>query len=77
MLDITEQKQTEHALRSSAEQLTALSRRLVEIQEAERRQLSRELHDRVGQNLTALSINLDILRHELSRASATPSSARA
>jgi PAS domain S-box-containing protein len=66
VLDITEQKQTEHALRTSAEQLTALSRRLVEVQEAERRQLSRELHDRVGQNLTALSINLDILRTGLS-----------
>jgi PAS domain S-box-containing protein len=61
VLDITEQKRTEDALRASAEQLTALSRRLVEVQEAERRQLSRELHDRVGQNLTALSINLDIL----------------
>ena len=65
VLDITEQKETEHALRSSAEQLTALSRRLVEIQESERRQLSRELHDRVGQNLTALSINLDILNTTL------------
>ena len=66
VLDITEQKQTEHALRTSADQLTALSRRLVEVQETERRQLSRELHDRVGQNLTALSINLDILRTSLS-----------
>jgi PAS domain S-box-containing protein len=66
VLDITEQKQTEGALRASAEQLTALSRRLVEVQEAERRKLSRELHDRVGQNLTALSINLDILRTSLS-----------
>jgi PAS domain S-box-containing protein len=66
VLDITEQKRTEGALRESAEQLTALSRRLVEVQEAERRQLSRELHDRVGQNLTALSINLDILRTSLS-----------
>ena len=82
MLDITEQKQTEHALRSSAEQLTALSRRLVEIQETERRQLSRELHDRVGQNLTALSINLDILgstladeRHAEQRARLNDSSA--
>jgi PAS domain S-box-containing protein len=64
-LDITEQKRTEDALRASADQLTALSRRLVEVQEAERRQLSRELHDRVGQNLTALSINLDILRTSL------------
>jgi two-component system sensor histidine kinase UhpB len=65
VLDITEHKQTEQALRCSAQQLTALSRRLVEVQEAERRQLSRELHDRVGQNLTALSINLDILRTTL------------
>ncbi|HYH41092.1 MAG TPA: PAS domain-containing protein, partial [Burkholderiales bacterium] len=61
VLDITEEKHSEQALRASAEQLKALSRRLVEIQEAERRQLSRELHDRVGQNLTALSINLDML----------------
>lgn len=65
VLDITEQKQTEDALRHSAEQLTALSRRLVEVQEAEKRKLARELHDRVGQNLTALSINLDILRTTL------------
>ncbi|MGZ5734341.1 MAG: sensor histidine kinase [Burkholderiales bacterium] len=65
VLDITEQKRTEDALRASAEQLTALSRRLVEVQEAERRKLSRELHDRVGQNLTALSINLDMLRTSL------------
>ena len=66
VVDITEHKDTEHALRASAAQLTALSRRLVEIQEAERRHLSRELHDRVGQNLTALSINLDMLRTGLS-----------
>lgn len=65
VLDITEHRQTEQALRGSADQLAALSRRLVEVQEAERRQLSRELHDRVGQNLTALSINLDILRTTL------------
>ncbi|HEX2830426.1 MAG TPA: CHASE domain-containing protein [Burkholderiales bacterium] len=70
VLDITEQKRTEDALRASAEQLTALSRRLVEVQEAERRQLSRELHDRVGQNLTALSINLDMLRTSLGDANA-------
>jgi signal transduction histidine kinase len=52
---------TKH-LRESQEQLQALSRRLVEVQEMERRRLSSELHDRVGQNLTALSINLDILK---------------
>ena len=46
-------------------ELRALSRQLVELQESERRQLSRELHDRVGQNLTALTINLDILQAAL------------
>jgi PAS domain S-box-containing protein len=60
--DVTERKNAENALRASATQLQALSRRLVELQESERRELARELHDRVGQNLTALKINLEILR---------------
>lgn len=76
VLDITEHKRSEDALRASAEQLTALSRRLVEVQEAERRQLSRELHDRVGQNLTALSINLDMLRTSLGDGAHGPQVAR-
>jgi signal transduction histidine kinase len=56
---------SEEGLRASTEQLQAMSRRLVDIQETERRQFSRELHDRVGQNLTALSISLDILKTQL------------
>jgi signal transduction histidine kinase len=56
---------SEEELRASAEQMQALSRRLVEVQESERRELARELHDRVGQDLTALSISLDILRTQL------------
>jgi signal transduction histidine kinase len=52
-------------LRNSTRQLQALSRRLVDAQESERRRFSRELHDQVGQNLTALSINLDILKGQL------------
>jgi signal transduction histidine kinase len=62
-------------VKALAMQVDLLSRRLIEVQESELRQLSRELHDRVGQNLTALAINLDILksllmsdeRHELRR----------
>jgi len=53
-MDVTEQKASEAALR-------ALTRRLVEAEENERRRIARELHDRVGQNLSALNINLDIL----------------
>jgi PAS domain S-box-containing protein len=56
--DITKRKEAERELK-------ALSRRLVEVQEAERRELSRELHDRIGQHLTALGINLDIVEARL------------
>jgi len=60
--DNTERRQAGDAVRRSAAELQALSRQLVDLQESERRLLSRELHDRVGQNLTALKINLDILQ---------------
>jgi signal transduction histidine kinase len=40
------------------------------MQESERRSLTTELHDRVGQNLTALSINLQNMKALLSRKSA-------
>jgi PAS domain S-box-containing protein len=39
--------------------LERLSRRLVEVQEAERRHIARELHDEVGQMLTGLKFMLD------------------
>jgi signal transduction histidine kinase len=42
-------------------QLRALTVRLGEVQETERQQLAGELHDRIGENLTALSLNLTII----------------
>ena len=39
-----------------------LSHRLVEVQESERRALANQLHDLVGQKLTALSINLQLMK---------------
>ena len=56
--DITERKKTEASLREHSEQLRALSRRVLEVQEAERRRLAVELHDELGQLLTAIKINL-------------------
>ncbi len=56
--DITERKQTEAGMRESGERLWTLSRRLLEVQETERRALARELHDEIGQALSALKINL-------------------
>jgi PAS domain S-box-containing protein len=51
--------------REAAEALQHLSRRLMDLQEAERRSLARELHDQIGQSLTALKINLQLLRRDL------------
>jgi PAS domain S-box-containing protein len=44
------------------ERLQALSTRLVEVQESERRQIARELHDEVGQSLTGLKLLLETAR---------------
>lgn len=43
------------------ERLQMLSRRLVEVQEIERRSIARELHDEVGQILTGLSLLLEMI----------------
>ncbi len=65
-IDITDRKKAEEALHKNRERLRVLSRRLVEVQEEERHAIARELHDRVGQNLAALTLNLNILRNQLS-----------
>ena len=60
--DITERKRSEAMLRQSNDRLRSLSGRLLDIQETERRQLARELHDEIGQALTAAKINLQSLQ---------------
>ena len=68
--DVTERKRIERELRESEErlreaneQLHVLSRRLFRIQEDERRHLARELHDQMGQTLTAAKIDLQAAQH--------------
>ena len=56
--DITERKKAEAKRKEYSRKLQALSRRLVEVQETERRHLARELHDEIGQALTAIELNL-------------------
>lgn len=46
------------AVRQQRGQLRALTNKLTEVQESERRQLARELHDEMGQALTAIRIDL-------------------
>jgi len=45
-------------LQAANERLHVLSARLLQVQEAERRHLARELHDEIGQALTAIQLNL-------------------
>jgi PAS domain S-box-containing protein len=68
--DITERKQREEELKKSYRQLRDLAARLSEVEETEKRQIAQELHDQVGQNLTALGINLNIIRSQISKKSA-------
>ena len=57
-LDISQRKRADAALRDSRRQLQFLSKRVLEVQEAERRRVAHELHDELGQALTAIKINL-------------------
>jgi signal transduction histidine kinase len=52
--------EAETRLRNTTRQLKALSRRVLEVQELERRRVAVELHDELGQSLTAIKINLQL-----------------
>jgi two-component system, NarL family, sensor histidine kinase UhpB len=63
--DVTEREQAQLALQRSGRQLRALSARLRSVREDERARVAREIHDELGQVLTALKINLDWLERKL------------
>jgi len=70
--DITERLKAEQAqkmlleeIRQSNEQMRDLALQLQEVQELERQELATVLHDRVGQNLTGLNLNLKIMQNQL------------
>jgi signal transduction histidine kinase len=52
-------------VRAGRERLQSLSRRLVEVQEAERHYVARELHDEAGQALTSLLFKLGQLEQQM------------
>ncbi len=76
--DITDQKQAQDALEESKEHyvqlfreaqemeenLRQLSHKVVSAQEEERKHISRELHDEVGQTLTAVNVSIAMLKKE-------------
>jgi PAS domain S-box-containing protein len=63
--DATERRRAAKALEEANERLRFISRRLFQVQEDERRHLARELHDEIGQTLTAAKINLQIIAQDV------------
>ena len=63
--EITDRKQAEVALRESEKRLQSLTSQLISAQEDERRRISLELHDEMGQTLTAIKFNLTEIENDL------------
>ena len=63
--DITDRKRAEEKLRGSREQLRSFSGRLQSMLEEERTRISREIHDELGQSLTALKLDLSLIRRKI------------
>ncbi len=59
--DRVERKLAEAKRQEYSRKLQVLSRRLVEAQETERRNIARELHDEIGQALTVMQLNLQAM----------------
>ncbi len=54
-----ERMQAESVLRSANQSLRLLSRQLLQVQEDDRRAIARDLHDEIGQSLTAIKLNVE------------------
>ena len=60
-----QQARLHEVVNTTRERLHALSHRQLEAEELQRRKLSRDLHDMVGQNLTAINMNLQTIVRKL------------
>lgn len=65
-------RKSEQELHQARLRLQALASRMLQVQEAERRHIARELHDEIGQSLTAMKLNLDALQRRLGDHAALP-----
>lgn len=63
--DITERKAMEEELNSSLQQLHKLTQYINQVRENERIAISRDLHDDLGQSLTAVKIDLGFIRQNV------------
>lgn len=65
--DVTLRKEERQQLEHSRHELRRLSASVVEAREEERRRIARELHDELGQRLSALKMDLSSLGHDMHR----------
>jgi PAS domain S-box-containing protein len=61
MIDVTDRRLLEAEREASAHEHAALASRLISIQDEERHRIARDLHDDVGQQVTALRLILELL----------------
>jgi PAS domain S-box-containing protein len=66
--DNTERHKADEQLRIYAERIRAMAKQLSEMEESQRRNMARELHDTVGQNLTVLGINFSRAKVQIGKA---------
>ncbi len=65
VIDITEQKNVEKTLRQSEHELRMLSSQLLSAQEKERKRIASELHDGIGQSMSAIKFSVENTLREL------------
>ena len=63
--DITDKKIAEEKLKKSSQQLRDLSNKIQVVREEEKKRISREIHDELGQNLTAIKLDLNWLEKRI------------
>lgn len=72
MRDVTERVKAENELKASREDLRELSANLQNVREEEKTRIARELHDDLGQQLTALKMDLSSVQQVLQSSDAVP-----